>query len=1316
MMNSNSTGSSNVEMFGRTRSESASTGVRAEGGRGRGGFMRAALALTIAAGSLAVVVAGCRASENARGSSSTVSGAGNSAAATSGGKSARVDVAFNDDAKARAMVGFIQYPSISPDGSTIVFAWLGDLWAMPSKGGVATRLTAHAAEERRSAFSPDGKMIAFESDRDGGRNLFVMPISKDGETIIGGRAKRVTALDRAATLSGFTSDGKALLFNANLDATLYRSNRMYRVGIEGDEPQPITRLTDAFGFGARMSPDGKSVTFTRGRADFNRPKYDGSGSTDVYRMSLEGDKKFERLTSSPRTDGDAFPLADGSVIFVSSRDGTNNVYRLKAGASDERAEQLTKFAPKAEEITIGHGVRDLSVNAQGTLACFVVWDTLYTLDLTKSGAEPTAVTAIASPDAQDAETQRLNLARDVSEASLSPDGKTMAVIARGEVFVRSVDEGRPTRRVTFTAGRERGLSWSPDGRVLWFSSDETGPSQIYYATVSLAREDITPKDESKKDEEKKDEEKKDESTKKDEPKKDEPKKDEPKKDEPKKDEPAAGAAGGAAAVKADETKKPEEGKKDEKPAAPAKKKVDFGKRWAESIRFEVKHFDTSMIPAGRNDGMLGMEVRSPMPSPDGTKLLVTRGLGDLVLIDLKSRSARVLLESWNDAEVQWASDSRHIVYAVEDLDFNSDVFIMDTAADATGPLSKGVNVTRHPDLDGSPRLSADGKVLYFLSERGNENFTFDVYALILDKKVEALKGWELDDYFKKAAEAAGKRKPIDPVMWDEAASAEAKADAKPEAKPAEGEAKAEGKAEDGKKDDAKVASKKAKGAEPLKFDLSDPHLRVRKIVGGSGSKSSLAATPGGERVIFVGDEGADRALQSVSFKGDDKKVISPGSAGGVEVSLTGSRISFVKGGAASLAGPSGGKVDTVAIDAPVVLQVSKQQRQKFLEAARIMGNTFYHPTLKGLNWKGISERYLTLAQKTRTSGEFDRVFEQVLGELDGSHTGINSPGSFSAPSQSIGYLGIETVPVNGGFKVTKVIFQGPADKEGTRLNVGDVITSIDGRALAENEQSMPSIDLHAAMAGKAGKEALIEVNRAPAAEGATTLPKAMLVTPISASEDANLRYQDTVRERAMKVEQLSGGKLGYLHIRSMSQPSVDDFERDLFAAASGKLGLIIDVRDNGGGSTADILLSSLTAPNHAYTVPRGADPKTTPRDAYPRDRRLIYGYGKPINVLINENSFSNAEIFAHAIKTIKRGTLIGTATFGGVISTGAASLLDGASLRTPFRGWYLPSGADYENNGAKPDVNVAQTPQDEVTGKDAQLEAAVKELLGRVEK
>ena len=169
----------------------------------------------------------------------------------------------------------------------------------------------------------------------------------------------------------------------------------------------------------------------------------------------------------------------------------------------------------------------------------------------------------------------------------------------------------------------------------------------------------------------------------------------------------------------------------------------------------------------------------------------------------------------------------------------------------------------------------------------------------------------------------------------------------------------------------------------------------------------------------------------------------------------------------------------------------------------------------------------------------------------------------------------------------------------------------------------------------------------------------------------------------------------------------------MFAAADGKVGLVIDVRDNGGGSTTDVLLSSLTAPRHAYTASRGVDLKELPKDAYPRDRRLIYAYNREISVLCNQHSYSNAEIFSHSIKTIGRGKVVGTQTFGAVISTGAYGLIDGSNMRTPFRGWYLPDGTDMENHGCMPDIVVPQTPEDEVSGKDPQLEAAVKELLTR---
>ena len=247
--------------------------------------------------------------------------------------------------------------------------------------------------------------------------------------------------------------------------------------------------------------------------------------------------------------------------------------------------------------------------------------------------------------------------------------------------------------------------------------------------------------------------------------------------------------------------------------------------------------------------------------------------------------------------------------------------------------------------------------------------------------------------------------------------------------------------------------------------------------------------------------------------------------------------------------------------------------------------------------------------------------------------------------------------------------------------------------------------------GTLGRETVVRLMRVPAAGGDAMELDAILV-PSSSGEIRELSYQETLRRSREEVDRLSGGRIGYIHIASMDQPSLDAYERDLYAAAAGKDGLIVDVRNNGGGWTADRLLASIMIPPHAYTVPRGADPSK--KGHYPVDRLFIQRYSQPMAMLCNEKSFSNAEITAHAFKTLKRGTLVGMQTYGGVISTGSASLVDGTTVRTPFRGWYLPDGTDMELNGAKPDLVVPQTPEDECAGRDAQLEAAVKDLMGRL--
>ena len=169
------------------------------------------------------------------------------------------------------------------------------------------------------------------------------------------------------------------------------------------------------------------------------------------------------------------------------------------------------------------------------------------------------------------------------------------------------------------------------------------------------------------------------------------------------------------------------------------------------------------------------------------------------------------------------------------------------------------------------------------------------------------------------------------------------------------------------------------------------------------------------------------------------------------------------------------------------------------------------------------------------------------------------------------------------------------------------------------------------------------------------------------------------------------------------------FEQEIFAEGFDKEGLVIDVRDNSGGFVADRILGVLCGSVHSIAVARGAAP------AY------LSGYwgrpvwDKPIVVLCNQNTVSNGEIFTHAIKTLKRGKIVGVPTCGGVIATSDVALLDLGTLRLPHRGWFLPDGTDMELNGTQPDVLVWNEPGDAAAGRDRQLDAALDVLKQEVE-
>jgi len=299
------------------------------------------------------------------------------------------------------------------------------------------------------------------------------------------------------------------------------------------------------------------------------------------------------------------------------------------------------------------------------------------------------------------------------------------------------------------------------------------------------------------------------------------------------------------------------------------------------------------------------------------------------------------------------------------------------------------------------------------------------------------------------------------------------------------------------------------------------------------------------------------------------------------------------------------------------------------------------------------------------------------------------------------------VPVKDGMKVVRVIPNSPADKAASKLSVNEVITAVDGKSYSNNENFYDGLNT------QVNERVLLNVR---SADGKN---REVVIRPVNSIRQ--LLYEEWVEDRKKLVDKFSNGKLGYIHIQAMNMSSFEVFERELQAAGYGKEGLVIDVRYNGGGSTTDYLMAVLNYKQHAYTIPRGASDnlerdKLKFRDYYPVGERLIYSpWMKPSIALCNEGSYSNAEIFSHAYKTLGIGKLVGVPTNGSVISTGGRPLMDGSFVRLPFRGWFTKATDKNQELGpAVPDIIIQNSPDWIAKGTDDQLKAAVDELMKEI--
>ncbi len=358
--------------------------------------------------------------------------------------------------------------ALSPDGKSILFTHMGDIFRVASSGGVAVPLTSSDAIEVNPVWSPDGKWVAFGSDLHGNLDVFVIPAA-------GGAPQRLTFHASDDVVADFSADSQRVLFtssrydalNASIDPQR-RNPELYEVARSGGTPVQVTTL---YARQARWNRNGDALLFADDKRETLHRKHDDSPfARDVWRL-LPAENRFERLTTNVWNDHTpAWDESGDGFYFLSERSGSLNVWHQQFAGGEGSARQVS-----FHEL---HPVRDLSVSDGGDIA-YSLHGQVY-FGARGEQAKPVTVTVVTGKHVL--ATQRIDLGADISEFVVSPDGKEVAFVARGDVFATSV-EFETTRQITRTAGEERNLAYTADGRALLYASQRLDQWSIYESVL-----------------------------------------------------------------------------------------------------------------------------------------------------------------------------------------------------------------------------------------------------------------------------------------------------------------------------------------------------------------------------------------------------------------------------------------------------------------------------------------------------------------------------------------------------------------------------------------------------------------------------------------------------------------------------------------------------------------------------------------------------------------------------------------------------------------------------------------------------------------
>jgi tricorn protease len=652
----------------------------------------------------------------------------------------------------------------------------------------------------------------------------------------------------------------------------------------------------------------------------------------------------------------------------------------------------------------------------------------------------------------------------------------------------------------------------------------------------------------------------------------------------------------------------------------------------------------------------------PYWSPDSKKLLWADKKLRLQVVDIDSKTVTLVAQAaaWEFTDYAWSPDSKWIAFAQPEEKRMTTIQLYSLDKNDTYEVTDGWFSS------GDPVFSADGKYLFFVSDRTfspsygqtewNHVYT-DMSSIYLVTLAQDL----LSPFAPKSDEVKIK----------------------------------EEKKETGKKD----AEKKKDAGVTVRVDAEGLQNRIAVLPISAANYRNLQSV--GDKLFYVRSGKRDEKPKLFVYNFEKQKETELGEINGYEISADGKKMIVGAEGSYAIMELPGSKIDMKdklnLSDMKVRLDRRAEWNQIFAESWRQMRDFMYAPNLHGVDWPGIRKTYEQLLPFVNHRTDLTYLIGEMIGELNIGHAYVGG-GDYPKPERvSTGLLGaqISRDKSTGYFKITKILkgqnwdkaLRSPLTEIGVRAHEGDYILAVDGKPANQMK------DIYEALINTAGKQVTLTLNSKPETGGSWT------TVVLATASEQQLYYYNWVQGNIEKVSAATNGKIGYVHIPDMGAPGLNEFAK-YFYPQFAKEGLIVDVRGNGGGNVSSQIIERLGRQVAMIDVARNSVQSFDPGGMVPGPKVL----------LLNEFSASDGDIVAYRFKTYKFGPVVGKRSWGGVVGIrGSLPLLDGGSLNRPEFSRYDVAGKEWimEGHGVDPDVVVDNDPAREFAGVDDQLNKAI---------